>query len=61
MRGMSQQLALVIVLVAGLLIVLSAPANAAATNQISGTAFLDESPLCCAPHLQTRSTAIPLL
>jgi hypothetical protein len=41
MRGMSQRLALVIVLVAGLLIALSAPANAAATNQISGTAFLD--------------------
>jgi hypothetical protein len=38
---MSQRLALVIVLVAGLLIALSAPANAAATNQISGTAFLD--------------------
>jgi hypothetical protein len=37
---MSQRLALVIVVVAGLLIALSAPASAAATNQISGTAQL---------------------
>ena len=55
MRGMSQRLALVIVLVAGLLIALSAPANAAATNQISGTAEFGGSPECAAPPAEFNS------
>jgi hypothetical protein len=52
MRGMIQQRALVMVLVAALLVALSPPANAAATNQISGTAFLEESP--CAVRRTSR-------
>jgi hypothetical protein len=60
MRKNIQRLALVVVLMAGFLLALSAPANAA-TNQLSGIAFFNPSPTDPCPEPPPAYSSYPRL
>jgi hypothetical protein len=60
MRRVSQPLAVVLVLVAGLLLALSAPANAA-TNQLAGTAFIQPPTGGTCPVVEAYSDYPPIV